>query len=45
VGQLLREADLGPDRVQFHSLAANESHRLAHILAQVVDGIPATAAA
>jgi coenzyme F420-reducing hydrogenase delta subunit/ferredoxin len=45
VGELLREADLGPDRVQFHALAANESHRLAHILAQVIDGIPAAAAA
>jgi len=45
VGQLLREADLGEDRVQFHSLAANESHRLAHILAHVVEGISANTAA
>ena len=45
LGELLREADLGPDRVQSFSLAANESHRLAHILAQIVDRTPATAAA
>jgi heterodisulfide reductase subunit A-like polyferredoxin/coenzyme F420-reducing hydrogenase delta subunit len=42
VDQMLREADLGENRVQFFSLAANESHRLVHILDQVVDGISAT---
>jgi coenzyme F420-reducing hydrogenase delta subunit/ferredoxin len=29
----LESLDLGADRVSFHSVAANESHRLAHILA------------
>ena len=42
VDRLLHQADLGEDRVQFFSLAANEPHRLAHILTQVVDSIPAT---
>ena len=35
--QLLRETGMGDGRTQYFSLAANESHRLAHLLARVVD--------
>ena len=43
--QLLRETGLGERRAQYFTLAANEPHRLAHLLARAADEAPVGVAA
>ena len=39
--ECLKEVGVDAERVRFYSFAANESHRLVHVLAQAAEELPA----